>query len=59
MKNHSQATYSAILGFVIGSILPVFPGFPAAAQAAPLIAFVIGGAVITFFELIGERQNKQ
>lgn len=59
MKNHSQATYSAILGFVIGSILPVFPGFPAAAQAAPIIAFVIGGAVITFFELIGERQNKQ
>ena len=58
MKNHSQATYSAILGFVIGSILPVFPGFPAAAQAAPLIAFVIGGAVITFFELIGEKQNK-
>ncbi|MBR6498192.1 MAG: DUF368 domain-containing protein [Clostridia bacterium] len=57
MKNHSQATYSAILGFVIGSILPVFPGFPAA-QAAPLIAFVIGGAVITFFELIGEKQNK-
>ena len=59
MKNHSQATYSAILGFVRGSILPVFPGFPAAAQAAPIIAFVIGGAVITFFELIGERQNKQ
>ena len=28
------------------------------AHSIMLLAFVIGGAVITFFELIGEKQNK-
>jgi len=46
MAHHEQATYSAILGFVIGSVFSVFPGWSAFFQVGPIIAFVVGVACI-------------
>ena len=54
LKKHSQLMYSAILGFVLGSILTVFPGWN---YVVPVIAFLIGAACIVGCELLGRKFN--
>ena len=58
LEKHSQLTYSAILGFVLGSILPVFPGWSAVFSVGGIIAFLIGGACIVGCELLSRRFAK-
>ena len=43
LKKYPRQTYSAILGFVVGSVFPIFPGW---AYIAPVIAFGVGAAAI-------------
>lgn len=43
LKRYPRQTYSAILGFVVGSVFPIFPGW---AYIAPVIAFGVGAAAI-------------
>lgn len=57
LKNHERVTYAAILGFVIGSLLPVFPGWGAAVSVAGIIAFLVGGACIVGCDLLSARVN--
>ncbi|MBR4236522.1 MAG: DUF368 domain-containing protein [Clostridia bacterium] len=58
LKHHERVTYSAILGFVVGSILPVFPGWKAAISLAGIIAFLIGGACIVACDLLAPKSAK-
>ena len=58
LKNHERATYSAILGFVLGSILPIFPGWNVAFSISGIIAFVIGGACIVACNLLAPKEEK-
>lgn len=58
LKNHERATYSAILGFVLGSILPIFPGWNVAVSVSGIIAFVIGGACIIACNLLAPKEDK-
>ena len=55
LDRHSQLTYSAILGFVLGSILSVFPGWGAVASIAGIIAFLIGGGCIVGCNWLSKR----
>lgn len=55
LKNHERVTYSAILGFVLGSILPVFPGWNAAFSVAGILAFLLGGACIVGCDLLSRK----
>ena len=43
LRKYPRQTYSAILGFVVGSVFPIFPGW---AYIAPVIAFGVGAAAI-------------
>lgn len=43
LRRYPRQTYSAILGFVVGSVFPIFPGW---AYIAPVIAFGVGAAAI-------------
>ena len=58
LRHHERVTYSAILGFVVGSILPVFPGWSAAFSVAGIIAFLIGGACIIACDLLAPKGAK-
>ncbi|MBR5752779.1 MAG: DUF368 domain-containing protein [Clostridia bacterium] len=58
LKHHEQITYSAILGFVLGSILPVFPGWEWALSLGGLIAFLIGGACIIACEMLSPERKQ-
>lgn len=55
LENHERITYCAILGFVFGSILPVFPGFSAAFSIGGIIAFILGGACIVGCEMLSKK----
>ncbi len=59
LTHHSQLTYCAILGFVIGSILPVFPGWKAGFSVAGIVAFLIGGACIVGCELLSRKYSNK
>lgn len=49
LKKYPSKTYLLILGFVIGSIIPVFPGIPQGISiVTSLIAFVIGFIAIRY-----------
>ncbi len=58
LKNHEQETYCGILGFVLGSILPVFPGWSWAVSLGGIVAFLIGGACIVGCELLNPERKK-
>ncbi len=47
LKKYEMPTYSAILGFVLGSILCIFPGWTAMLQVLPIVACLAGVAVLT------------
>ena len=57
LRRHSQLTYSAILGFVVGSVLSVCPGWETVFSLAGIIAFLIGGACIIGCDLLSRRFN--
>lgn len=53
LKKYPSKTYLLILGFVIGSIIPVFPGIPKGISiVTSLIAFIVGFIAIRY---ISER----
>lgn len=54
LARFSRQAYSAILGFVIGSIFTVFPGW-AHIDLPGVIAFLIGGGAIIACELLAKR----
>ena len=56
LKHYERVTYSAILGFVAGSLLPVFPDWTTAFSAGGIIAFVLGGACIVACELLAPKE---
>lgn len=47
LAKYAVPTYSAILGFVVGSVLCIFPGWSNMLQLAPILACVVGFAAIT------------
>lgn len=47
LNRFAMPTYSAILGFVFGSILCIFPGWAAMLHIGPIIACIVGLAAIT------------
>lgn len=54
LQKYPSKTYMLILGFVVGSLLPVFPGIPAGLTAATsLFAFIVGFAIIYW---IGKKE---
>jgi putative membrane protein len=47
MHRHPQFTYMLIIGFVLGSLVQVFPGIPSGAEILPcILTFAAGLAVI-------------
>ena len=46
LARHEMLTYSAILGFVIGSVFSIFPGWGEFFRVGSIVAFVIGAACI-------------
>ncbi len=47
LKKYSRSAYSAILGFVLGSILCIFPGWGAMFHWLPIVCCLAGVAAIT------------
>lgn len=55
MKKHPQFTYMLIIGFMLGSLVQVFPGVPAGAELLPcILTFLAGLAVILW---IGRKRK--
>ena len=60
MKNHPTPTYSIILGFLIGSIIDVFPGLPTGLQIPLCLGlFVVGFALIFILSKIEEKNENE
>lgn len=56
MKRHPQFTYMLIIGFMLGSLAQVYPGFPASNEILPcILTFSAGLAVILF---LGQPKKK-
>lgn len=55
MKRHPQFTFMLIIGFMLGSLVQVFPGVPAGTEILPcILTFLAGLAAILF---IGKNRN--
>ncbi|MBQ3079224.1 MAG: DUF368 domain-containing protein [Clostridia bacterium] len=52
LNRFSRETYSAILGFVVGSVFAIFPGW---SYIAPVIAFSVGAAAIVACERLAKK----
>lgn len=52
LKHHERVTYSAILGFVVGSVFAIFPGW---SYVAPVIAFAVGAVAIVACDRLSAR----
>lgn len=52
LKHHERVTYSAILGFVVGSVFAIFPGW---SYVAPVIAFGVGAVAIVACDRLSAR----
>lgn len=52
LKRHERVTYSAILGFVVGSVFAIFPGWD---FVAPVIAFGVGAIAIVACDRLAAR----
>jgi putative membrane protein len=49
MYNYPRFTFMLIIGFMLGSIIPIFPGLPAGVDIpVSIITFVVGAAVVMF-----------
>ena len=55
LKHFERVTYGAILGFVVGSVFAIFPGW---SYLAPAIAFVVGGSAIIACDKLAEKVGK-
>ena len=54
LKKYPRPSYSAILGFVLGSILCIFPGWSQMLAFWPILMVVVGFAAITLCSRIAE-----
>ena len=54
LKKYPRPSYSAILGFVLGSILCIFPGWSQMLALWPILMVVVGFAAITLSSRIAE-----
>jgi len=55
MKRHPQFTYMLIIGFMLGSLVQVFPGVPMGAEILPcILTFFVGLSAILW---IGRKRN--
>ncbi|HVI42999.1 MAG TPA: DUF368 domain-containing protein [Anaerovoracaceae bacterium] len=55
MKRHPQFTYMLIIGFMLGSLVQVFPGVPMGTEILPcILTFFIGLAAILW---LGKKRN--
>ncbi len=54
LKKYPRPSYSAILGFVLGSILCIFPGWSQMLAFWPILMVVVGFAAITLCNRISE-----
>ena len=52
LYKYSRQTYSAILGFVVGSVFSIFPGW---SYALPALAFAVGGLAIAGCEALSKK----
>lgn len=49
LQKHPSKAYMLIMGFVVGSLIPVFPGMPPTSQLIPSVMVFIIGFIIIFF----------
>lgn len=49
LHNHANITYSSILGFVVGSVLTIYPGYNFAKDGVLPFALLVVGMVVTYF----------
>lgn len=55
MKNYTRPSYLIILGFVLGSVLPIFPGAPSGADVfICAVTFISGIALVQLLYLINK-----
>lgn len=57
MKRFPGPTYLMILGFLVGSIIPVYPGNPKGIEIPLSILFFIVGAVLIYFVSMKEEKD--
>ena len=57
MVNHTQPTYIIILGFIVGSVVEVFPGIPMGWNIPLCIALFLAGFVI--IQLLSKLESKK
>ena len=57
MSKFPRQTYSAILGFVLGSILCIFPGWNAMLSLWPIIMMILGAALMTLFNRLPQPES--
>lgn len=55
MKRHPQFTYMLIIGFMLGSLVQVFPGVPAGAEILPCVLTFFAGLCVILW--IGRRRK--
>lgn len=59
IKKHFSITYSAIIGFVIGSIAAIYPGFSFDSKGVISVLFLVTSFVIAYkFTLTGQNESK-
>lgn len=49
LQKHPNKAYMLIIGFVVGSLLPVFPGIPSSTQLIPSVMVFIIGFIMIFW----------
>ncbi len=54
LKRFPNPTYSAILGFVLGSVLFIFPGWSLMLAVWPILMVIAGIALITVFNVVSK-----
>ena len=57
MKKHPQSTYLVILGFILGSVAGVFPGFPTGTKRAIQTLICISLFFLGFFTIYTVQKN--
>lgn len=55
LARYPQMTYAAILGLVVGSVLPLYPGYTAADGVLPFVAMLLGILLIIIFDKVGKK----
>ncbi|MGI6324600.1 MAG: DUF368 domain-containing protein [Bacilli bacterium] len=58
IDNYHDTTYSAIIGFIIGSIAAIYPGFSFSIQGLISIILLIGGLVVSYHFAQRNKEEK-